>query len=361
MLGFIKRIGILKYQTPLSPYSNPKKPNMSTTKTSTIIDLIRNGQWKAVQKKIEGTKSTLDSTTMKAFDSSMEGALFLALKVRAPKYTIDLLSDMDNFEHAILFKDPQSQSTPLHIAVRRHSSVASLLLKKADRISSSLREKLLSAMDRNGMNPIHVALTFGSSFQTIRTMLQNLSTDWKRSYLNIPTTQRKSPLYLACECLKTTSDTLSFLLDQGATYENEESPSGNWKPLHVLACPRAFSLRSESGRDERREMIATLVQRFPEACFETTDSGLTPVALFFSDLYECSDIYEYEADGQKDIVRLLLGLKTYNTFRDGKVSNDDRLKECEIGVVHKALCLPQHVPGLMEFLLEHFPSDCQIL
>ena len=334
---------------------------MITTKTTPIIDLIRNGQWKAVQKKIEGTKSTLDSTTMKEFDSSMEGALFQALKVRAPKYIIELIADLDDFERAILFKDARSQSTPLHIAVRRHSSVASLLLKKADRISSSLREKLLSAIDRNGMNPIHVALTFGSSFQTIRTMLQHLSIEWKRSYLNIPTTQRKSPLYLACECLKTTSNTLSFLLDQGATYENEESPSGNWKPLHVLACPRAFSLRSESGRDERREMIATLVQRFPEACFETTDSGLTPVALFFSDLHECADVYDYEADGQKDIVRLLLGLNTNNIFGGGKVSNDVQSKECEIGVVHKALCLPQYVPGLMEYLLEHFPNDCQIL
>ena len=287
-----------------------------------LLELVKSQEWDQVIQRCKIARKKEFLIQDKA--SFLQTPLHLALRFKASIHVIREFTKHNDFSKAMEMRDNYCGYLPLHSAIRYKatSSVLFLLISKLNHSNSSF---LLEQPDRNGMIPLHIACTFGSSLETIQVLVRAnpLST-------RINTTKGKSILFLASECSKITPEVLSFILKSiNISNERGHDEYRGYTPLH-MACMYTH--------DRSVDVVSLLVQYDPSACFQKTPSSeQTPLGLYFD-----------MGSNSKEVIRLLLG-----PMMDG--DGDD------IGVVHRTLRFPQDVPQLLEFVLQAFPADVEKL
>jgi ankyrin repeat protein len=290
---------------------------MSEIKQQGLLELVKSQQWEQVIQRCKvATKREFLAQDKTSF---LQTPLHLALRLKAPIRVIRAFTRHNQFSKAMEMRDTYCGYLPLHSAVRYCSTdSASILLFLS--ISNQLNVSfLLEQHDRNGMIPLHIACSFGSSLEIIEALVRaNPITT------SIKTTKGKSVLFLASECSKIAAKSISFIISHSCLNNRGHDDYRGYTPLH-MACINERSV----------EIVSLLAQYDPSACFQKTPSSeQTPLGFYFG-----------IGNSSKEIVRLLLG----------QLNGDD------IGVVHLILIFPQNVPALLEFVLQTFPADVEKL
>lgn len=327
--------------------------------TPTLFTLVKAKRWSEVISRCAVT-SSINEKDILARDSTCfnRTCLHLACARKPPVDVIRSLlspSSSSGGESRLVvttLKEDGLGYIPLHTACRYNASaeIISLLLESYGHG--------IAVKDRNGWTPLHVACYFNPKLSIIQALIKfdtkpPIGSTRKITTTTTTTNYTSPPLLLACRT-KACSAVIQALLKNDSQAATQVVGTGQWTSLHLAIWHNAPILT-----------LQVLLSAHPELAFAKTTSGLTPLGLYWASGCECTketvSILLYPYGLVSPSLRSLLPSGDSSSLSlAGSKNNRQQYRHCSDGMIHSWISFPQHIPGLLQFLLDTYPNDVKL-